>query len=102
MDETRAELSESGELSEIPSSITRAEMLIAQRGDPLFKELISKRLEEDRAISEEVYGILVKGSQKEERRRVIVPESLKAGVLSFSHQASLAKHPGKWRMMEYL
>lgn len=66
LNEARAELAKSGELSTLPSSITRAEILIAQRSDPFCKETIAKRLEEDRAVSEKMDGLLVRGIQEKD------------------------------------
>lgn len=72
LDGSLAEIAESGELSELPSSITRAEIRIAQRSDLCCKELIDKLLEDDSIVSETMDGIMVKGSQVENRRTVIV------------------------------
>lgn len=88
--------------SALPDTISLEEMLIAQGDDDFFKEELALQMAEGLEGVKAPYGSLIIWNDGEGTESILIPESMRARVLNFTHRARLDGHPRKLGMMRKL
>lgn len=77
-------------------------MLILHGADEFCREVLEKQGAEDQEGAASPDELLVKRNGKEEKGRILLPESMRNRILNLTHSGRIRGNHGKPRMMEKL
>ena len=86
--------------AEVPMPVSRSELLEAQRTDDFCQTVMTRQhMLRDSRFFEDRYGVLRRVDPYDEAgSQIVVPQTLRARILSLAHYPKLAGHPGQTRM----